>query len=50
VGKIITDLRQSVLLVAENHEKVAVALIRFSRLCYDHAIGYFEGGFDNLQL
>jgi rhodanese-related sulfurtransferase len=31
--------------VAENHEKVQEAIIRLSRVGYDHAIGYLEGGF-----
>lgn len=45
VGELIPDLHQEILLVAENHEKVEEAIIRLSRVGYDHAIGYLEGGF-----
>lgn len=45
VGELIPDLQQEILLVAENHEKVEEAIIRLSRVGYDHAIGYLEGGF-----
>lgn len=45
VGELIPDLQQEILLVAENHEKVQEAIIRLSRVGYDHAIGYLEGGF-----
>jgi len=45
VGELISDLQQEILLVAENHEKVQEAIIRLSRVGYDHAIGYLEGGF-----
>lgn len=46
VGELIPDLQQEILLVAENHEKVEEAIIRLSRVGYDHAIGYLEGGFE----
>jgi glyoxylase-like metal-dependent hydrolase (beta-lactamase superfamily II)/rhodanese-related sulfurtransferase len=45
VGELIPDLQQEILLVAENHEKVEEAIIRLSRVGYDHSIGYLEGGF-----
>lgn len=45
VGELIPDLQQEILLVAENHEKVEEAIIRLSRVGYDHTIGYLEGGF-----
>ena len=45
VGELIPDLQQEILLVAENHEKVQEAIIRLSRVGYDHAIGYLECGF-----
>lgn len=45
VGELIPNLQQEILLVAENHEKVEEAIIRLSRVGYDHAIGYLEGGF-----
>ncbi|MBA4134687.1 MAG: MBL fold metallo-hydrolase [Flavobacterium sp.] len=45
VGELIPDLQQEILLVAENHEKVEEAIIRLSRVGYDLAIGYLEGGF-----
>jgi rhodanese-related sulfurtransferase len=46
VGELITDLKQQILIVAENEEKVEEALIRLSRVGYDYAIGYLEGGFE----
>ncbi len=46
VGELIVDLKQPILLVAENYEKVEEALIRLSRVGYDYAIGYLEGGFE----
>jgi len=46
VGELIPDLQQEILLVAENHEKVEEAIIRLSRVGYDHTIGYLEGGFE----
>lgn len=45
VGELITDIRQEILLVAENKEKVDEAIIRLSRVGYDYAIGYLDGGF-----
>ncbi|WP_412464315.1 MBL fold metallo-hydrolase [Flavobacterium mekongense] len=45
VGELIPDLQQEILLIAENHDKVQEAIIRLSRVGYDHTIGYLEGGF-----
>lgn len=47
VGELIPDLKQQILIVAENHEKVLESIIRLSRVGYDHTIGYLDGGFDN---
>ena len=46
VGELILDIKQEILIVAENEEKVKEAIIRLSRVGYDHAIGYLEGGFE----
>lgn len=46
VGELILDIKQEILLVAENHEKVKESIIRLSRVGYDHTIGYLEGGFE----
>jgi rhodanese-related sulfurtransferase len=46
VGELIPDLKQQILIVAENHEKVQETIIRLSRVGYDFAIGYLEGGFE----
>jgi hydroxyacylglutathione hydrolase len=46
VGELIPDLKQQILIVAENNEKVEEAIIRLSRVGYDFAIGYLEGGFE----
>ncbi len=47
VGELILDIQQEILLVAENDEKVEEAIIRLSRVGYDHPIGYLEGGFES---
>ncbi|MGL2964758.1 MBL fold metallo-hydrolase [Flavobacterium sp. RSB2_4_14] len=47
VGELIPDLKQQILIIADNHEKVEEAIIRLSRVGYDHAIGYLEGGFES---
>jgi rhodanese-related sulfurtransferase len=45
VGEMITDIQQEILLVTEpGQEKEAI--IRLSRVGYDHAVGYLDGGFD----
>ncbi len=46
VGELILDIKQEILIVAENEEKVKEAIIRLSRVGYDYAIGYLEGGFE----
>lgn len=45
VGELITDIKQPILLIAESNEKVDEAIIRLSRVGYDYAIGYLDGGF-----
>lgn len=47
VGELITDINQDILLVTEDNSKVDEAIIRLSRVGYDHAIGYLEGGFQS---
>ncbi|MEC4048799.1 MBL fold metallo-hydrolase [Flavobacterium sp. SUN046] len=47
VGEIIEDLNQRILIVAESNEKVEEAIIRLSRVGYDHTIGYLDGGFES---
>jgi glyoxylase-like metal-dependent hydrolase (beta-lactamase superfamily II)/rhodanese-related sulfurtransferase len=44
VGEMITDIKQKMLIVAEPG-KEEEAVIRLSRVGYDHAIGYLKGGF-----
>lgn len=46
VGELILDIKQEILIVAENNEKVEEAIIRLSRVGYDNAIGYLDGGFE----
>ncbi len=45
VGELITDIKQEILIVTEDNSKIDEALIRLSRVGYDHAIGYLDGGF-----
>ena len=46
VGEMISDIKQEILLIAEpGREKEAV--IRLSRVGYDYAVGYLEGGFES---
>jgi glyoxylase-like metal-dependent hydrolase (beta-lactamase superfamily II)/rhodanese-related sulfurtransferase len=45
VGEMIPDIKQEILLVTEPG-KEEESIIRLSRVGYDHAIGYLEGGFD----
>jgi glyoxylase-like metal-dependent hydrolase (beta-lactamase superfamily II)/rhodanese-related sulfurtransferase len=45
VGELIPDIKQEILLVTEPG-KEEESIIRLSRVGYDHAIGYLEGGFD----
>ncbi len=46
VGELIVDIKQEILIVAENEEKVEESIIRLSRVGYDNTIGYLEGGFE----
>ncbi|MCC7501100.1 MAG: MBL fold metallo-hydrolase [Flavobacteriales bacterium] len=48
VGEMIPDIKQAILLVTEPG-KEEESIIRLSRVGYDHAIGYLEGGFDAWQ-
>jgi rhodanese-related sulfurtransferase len=45
VGEMIPDIKQEILLVTDE-EKEEEAIIRLSRVGYDHAIGYLKGGFN----
>jgi hydroxyacylglutathione hydrolase len=45
VGELIPDIKQEILLVTEKGTEEE-SIIRLSRVGYDHAIGYLEGGFD----
>jgi glyoxylase-like metal-dependent hydrolase (beta-lactamase superfamily II)/rhodanese-related sulfurtransferase len=45
VGELITDIKQEILLVTDPG-KEEEALIRLSRVGYDHTIGFLNGGFD----
>lgn len=46
VGEMITDIKQQILLVTESGRKEE-AVIRLSRVGYDHTIGYLEGGIES---
>jgi len=48
VGELIPDIKQEILIVAEEG-KEQESIIRLSRVGYDHAIGYLEGGFKTWQ-
>ena len=45
VGELIPDIKQEILLITETG-KEEESIIRLSRVGYDHAIGYLEGGFE----
>ena len=45
VGELVLDIKQPILIVAENNEKVDEVIIRLSRVGYDNTIGYLDGGF-----
>lgn len=45
VGEMITDIKQEILLVTDPG-KEEEAIIRLSRVGYDHTIGFLNGGFD----
>ena len=46
VGELIPDLKQEILIVAANTEKVEETIIRLSRVGFDFAVGYLDGGFE----
>jgi glyoxylase-like metal-dependent hydrolase (beta-lactamase superfamily II)/rhodanese-related sulfurtransferase len=46
VGEMIKDIKQEILLVTEKGMEEE-AIIRLSRVGYDHTIGFLEGGFDS---
>jgi hydroxyacylglutathione hydrolase len=46
VGELIADIKQEILLVTYPG-KEEESIIRLSRVGYDHAIGYLDGGFDS---
>lgn len=46
VGEMIPDIKQAILLVTEPGREEE-SIIRLSRVGYDNAIGYLEGGFDS---
>jgi glyoxylase-like metal-dependent hydrolase (beta-lactamase superfamily II)/rhodanese-related sulfurtransferase len=46
VGEMIKDIKQEILIVAD-HGKEEEVIIRLSRVGYDHAIGFLDGGFDS---
>jgi rhodanese-related sulfurtransferase len=43
VGTLVTDLQQPILLVVDE-DRVEEAVVRLSRVGYDHSIGYLKGG------
>lgn len=45
VGEMIPDIKQEILIVADKGREEE-AIIRLSRVGYDHSIGYLDGGFD----
>jgi len=45
VGEMIKDIKQEILIVADQGKEEEV-IIRLSRVGYDHAIGFLEGGFE----
>lgn len=45
VGTLITDLKQPILVVAEEGKEEEVVM-RLSRVGYDHTVGYLKGGFE----
>jgi hydroxyacylglutathione hydrolase len=46
VGEMIKDIKQEILIVAEKDKEEEV-IIRLSRVGYDHAIGFLDGGFES---
>lgn len=48
VGEMITDIKQEILLVTDK-DREEEAIIRLSRVGYDHTIGYLDSGFETWQ-
>ncbi len=48
VGEMITDIKQEILLVTDK-DREEEAIIRLSRVGYDHTIGFLAGGFESWQ-
>ncbi len=46
VGEMILDIKQELLIVAEDVSKVEEAIVRLSRVGYDHAMGFLDGGME----
>ncbi len=46
VGELIIDIKQNILIVSEDEEKIEETIIRLSRVGYDNTIGYLKGGMD----
>lgn len=49
VGELIKDIKQEILLITEPGREEE-AMIRLSRVGYDHTVGYLSGGFDACKL
>ena len=45
VGELIIDIKQEILIVAEDNSNVEEAITRLSRVGYDNTIGFLDGGF-----
>ena len=45
VGELIIDIKQDILIIAEDNSKVEEAITRLSRVGYDNTIGFLDGGF-----
>lgn len=45
VGELIIDIKQEILIIAEDNSKVEEAITRLSRVGYDNTIGFLDGGF-----
>jgi glyoxylase-like metal-dependent hydrolase (beta-lactamase superfamily II)/rhodanese-related sulfurtransferase len=48
VGEMITDIKQEIVLVTDK-DREEEAIIRLSRVGYDHTIGFLAGGFESWQ-
>lgn len=47
VGELIIDIKQEILIVAEDNSKIEEVITRLSRVGYDNTIGYLDGGFNS---